>query len=252
MDKIVFITGASSGIGAGCARKFASQGASLILNARNVNKLSALKEELEKQYGAKIYLLPFDVRDRKAATSALESLPKEWQSIDILVNNAGLVIGTDKEQEGSLDEWDIVIDTNIKALLAMTRLIVPGMVERKRGHIINIGSIAGKEVYPKGNVYCASKFAVDAINKGMRMDLNAYNIRVGAINPGLVQTEFSLVRFKGDEERAKQSYKGFKPLKPEDIANIIRFMLEVPEHVNIADLTVLPSAQAGPGLVRKK
>ena len=148
MDKIVFITGASSGIGAGCARKFASQGASLILNARNVNKLSALNEELEKQYGTVVYLLPFDVRDRKAATSALESLPKEWQSIDILVNNAGLVIGTDKEQEGSLDEWDIVIDTNVKALLAMTRLIVPGMVERKRGHIINIGSIAGDAAYP--------------------------------------------------------------------------------------------------------
>ena len=166
MDKIVFITGASSGIGAGCARKFASQGASLILNARNVNKMSALKEELEKQYGAKIYLLPFDVRDRKAATSALESLPKEWQSIDILVNNAGLVIGTDKEQEGSLDEWDIVIDTNIKALLAMTRLIVPGMVERKRGHIINIGSIAGDAAYPGGSVYCATKAAVKALSDG--------------------------------------------------------------------------------------
>lgn len=183
MDKIVFITGASSGIGAGCARKFASQGASLILNARNVNKLSALKEELEKQYGTEIYLLPFDVRDRKAATSALESLPKEWQSIDILVNNAGLVIGTDKEQEGSLDEWDIVIDTNVKALLAMTRLIVPGMVERKRGHIINIGSIAGDAAYPGGSVYCATKAAVKALSDGLRIDLVDTPLRVTNIKP---------------------------------------------------------------------
>ena len=202
MDKIVFITGASSGIGAGCARKFASQGASLILNARNVNKLSALKEELEKQYGAKIYLLPFDVRDRKAATSALESLPKEWQSIDILVNNAGLVIGTDKEQEGSLDEWDIVIDTNIKALLAMTRLIVPGMVERKRGHIINIGSIAGDAAYPGGSVYCATKAAVKALSDGLRIDLVDTPLRVTNIKPGLVETNFSVVRFRGDKEKA--------------------------------------------------
>ena len=202
MDKIVFITGASSGIGAGCARKFASQGASLILNARNVNKLSALKEELEKQYGAKIYLLPFDVRDRKAATSALESLPKEWQSIDILVNNAGLVIGTDKEQEGSLDEWDIVIDTNIKALLAMTRLIVPGMVERKRGHIINIGSIAGDAAYSGGSVYCATKAAVKALSDGLRIDLVDTPLRVTNIKPGLVETNFSVVRFRGDKEKA--------------------------------------------------
>ena len=224
MDKIVFITGASSGIGAGCARKFASQGASLILNARNVNKLSALKEELEKQYGAKIYLLPFDVRDRKAATSALESLPKEWQSIDILVNNAGLVIGTDKEQEGSLDEWDIVIDTNIKALLAMTRLIVPGMVERKRGHIINIGSIAGDAAYPGGSV----------------------------IKPGLVETNFSVVRFRGDKEKADNVYKGIRPLTGDDIAETVYFAASVPEYMQIAEMLVMPTNQATGTIVSRK
>ncbi len=225
MDKIVFITGASSGIGAGCARKFASQGASLILNARNVNKLSALKEELEKQYGAKIYLLPFDVRDRKAATSALESLPKEWQSIDILVNNAGLVIGTDKEQEGSLDEWDIVIDTNIKALLAMTRLIVPGMVERKRGHIINIGSIAGDAAYPGGSVYCATKAAVKALSDGLRIDLVDTPLRVTNIKPGWWKQIFSC-SFPGDKEKADNVYKGIRPLTEMILRK--RFILQLP------------------------
>ena len=252
MDKIVFITGASSGIGAGCARKFASQGASLILNARNVNKLSALKEELEKQYGAKIYLLPFDVRDRKAATSALESLPKEWQSIDILVNNAGLVIGTDKEQEGSLDEWDIVIDTNIKALLAMTRLIVPGMVERKRGHIINIGSIAGAAAYPGGSVYCATKAAVQALSDGLRIDLVDTPLRVTNIKPGLVETNFSVVRFRGDKEKADNVYKGIRPLTGDDIAETVYFAASVPEYMQIAEMLVMPTNQATGTIVSRK
>lgn len=252
MDKIVFITGASSGIGAGCARKFASQGASLILNARNVNKLSALKEELEKQYGAKIYLLPFDVRDRKAATSALESLPKEWQSIDILVNNAGLVIGTDKEQEGSLDEWDIVIDTNIKALLAMTRLIVPGMVERKRGHIINIGSIAGDAAYSGGSVYCATKAAVKALSDGLRIDLVDTPLRVTNIKPGLVETNFSVVRFRGDKEKADNVYKGIRPLTGDDIAETVYFAASVPEYMQIAEMLVMPTNQATGTIVSRK
>ena len=232
MDKIVFITGASSGIGAGCARKFASQGASLILNARNVNKLSALKEELEKQYGAKIYLLPFDVRDRKAATSALESLPKEWQSIDILVNNAGLVIGTDKEQEGSLDEWDIVIDTNVKALLAMTRLIVPGMVER--------------------SVYCATKAAVKALSDGLRIDLVDTPLRVTNIKPGLVETNFSVIRFRGDKEKADNVYKGIRPLTGDDIAETVYFAASVPEYMQIAEMLVMPTNQATGTIVSRK
>ena len=240
MDKIVFITGASSGIGAGCARKFASQGASLILNARNEEKLSALKEELEQQYGA------------RAATSALESLPKEWQSIDILVNNAGLVIGTDKEQEGSLDEWDIVIDTNIKALLAMTRLIVPGMVERKRGHIINIGSIAGDAAYPGGSVYCATKAAVKALSDGLRIDLVDTPLRVTNIKPGLVETNFSVVRFRGDKEKADNVYKGIRPLTGDDIAETVYFAASVPEYMQIAEMLVMPTNQATGTIVSRK
>ena len=209
MDKIVFITGASSGIGAGCARKFASQGASLILNARNEEKLSALKEELEQQYGARVCLLPFDVRDRKTAAEALASLPDEWKAIDILINNAGLVIGVDKEHEGNLDEWDIVIDTNIKSLLAMTRLVVPGMVARGRGHIINIGSIAGDAAYAGGSVYCATKAAVKALSDGLRIDLVDTPLRVTNIKPGLVETNFSVVRFRGDKDKADNVYKVF-------------------------------------------
>ena len=210
------------------------------------------KEELEKQYGAKIYLLPFDVRDRKAATSALESLPKEWQSIDILVNNAGLVIGTDKEQEGSLDEWDIVIDTNIKALLAMTRLIVPGMVERKRGHIINIGSIAGDAAYPGGSVYCATKAAVKALSDGLRIDLVDTPLRVTNIKPGLVETNFSVVRFRGDKEKADNVYKGIRPLTGDDIAETVYFAASVPEYMQIAEMLVMPTNQATGTIVSRK
>lgn len=192
--KVVFITGASSGIGEGCARKFASEGSDLILNARNVGKLGALKSELEQKYGVKVLLLPFDVRDRKAASDALASLSGRWKDIDVLINNAGLVIGVDKEFEGSLDEWDIVIDTNVKALLAMTRMVVPGMVARGRGHIINIGSIAGDAAYPGGSVYCATKAAVKALSDGLRIDLVDTPLRVTNIKPGLVETNFSVIR----------------------------------------------------------
>ena len=200
--KIVLITGASSGIGEGCARKFAMNGYRLILNGRNVEKLNAVKKELLEKYGADVYLLPFDVRDRQAARAALESLPEEWKAVDILVNNAGLVIGVDKEHEGNLDEWDIVIDTNVKALLAMTRLVVPGMVERGRGHVINMGSIAGDYAYPGGSVYCACKAAVKALSDGLRIDLVDTPIRVTNIKPGLVETNFSVVRFRGNREAA--------------------------------------------------
>ena len=244
MDKIVFITGASSGIGAGCARKFASQGASLILNARNEEKLSALKEELEQQYGARVCLLPFDVRDRKTAAEALASLPDEWKAIDILINNAGLVIGVDKEHEGNLDEWDIVIDTNIKSLLAMTRLVVPGMVARGRGHIINIGSIAGDAAYAGGSVYCATKAAVKALSDGLRIDLVDTPLRVTNIKPGLVETNFSVVRFRGDKDKADNVYKGIAPLTGDDIAETVYFAASVPEYMQIAEMLVMPTYQA--------
>ena len=244
MDKIVFITGASSGIGAGCARKFASQGASLILNARNEEKLSALKEELEQQYGARVCLLPFDVRDRKTAAEALASLPDEWKAIDILINNAGLVIGVDKEHEGNLDEWDIVIDTNIKSLLAMTRLVVPGMVARGRGHIINIGSIAGDAAYAGGSVYCATKAAVKALSDGLRIDLVDTPLRVTNIKPGVVETNFSVVRFRGDKDKADNVYKGIRPLTGDDIAETVYFAASVPEYMQIAEMLVMPTYQA--------
>lgn len=244
MDKIVFITGASSGIGAGCARKFASQGASLILNARNEEKLSALKEELEQQYGARVCLLPFDVRDRKTAAEALASLPDEWKAIDILINNAGLVIGVDKEHEGNLDEWDIVIDTNIKSLLAMTRLVVPGMVARGRGHIINIGSIAGDAAYAGGSVYCATKAAVKALSDGLRIDLVDTPLRVTNIKPGLVETNFSVVRFRGDKDKADNVYKGIRPLTGDDIAETVYFAASVPDYMQIAEMLVMPTYQA--------
>lgn len=202
-DKIVLITGATSGIGEGCARKFASQGANLILNGRNIQKLDALKADLENRFGVRILLLPFDVRDREAATTAIASLSGKWADIDILVNNAGLVIGVDKEFEGNLDEWDIVIDTNVKGLLAMTRLVVPGMVKRGRGHIINIGSIAGDAAYPGGSVYCATKAAVKALSDGLRIDLVDTPLRVTNIKPGMVETNFTVVRYRGDKEACR-------------------------------------------------
>lgn len=251
MDKIVFITGASSGIGAGCARKFASQGARLVLNARNVEKLDALKKDLEEKYQAQVYLLPFDVRDRQATAAALASLPAEWQAIDVLVNNAGLVIGMDKEHEGCLDEWDIVIDTNIKALLAMTRLVVPGMVERGRGHIINIGSVAGDAAYAGGSVYCATKAAVKALSDGLRIDLVDTPLRVTNIKPGLVETNFSVVRFRGDKAAADQVYQGIRPLTGDDIAETVYFAASVPEYMQIAEVLVMPTYQASGTVVSR-
>ena len=252
MNKIVLITGASSGIGEGCARKFASEGARLILNARSVDKLEALAQELKEKYGTDSYIMPFDVRDRKAASEALASLPAEWQAIDVLINNAGLVIGVDKEHEGDLDEWDIVIDTNIKSLLSMTRMVVPGMVERGRGHIINIGSIAGDAAYPGGSVYCATKAAVKALSDGLRIDLVDTPLRVTNIKPGMVETNFSVIRFRGDKDKADNVYKGIRPLTGKDIAEVAYFAASAPEYMQIAEVLVMPTNQATGTIAYKK
>jgi len=250
MAKIALITGATSGIGKATAKLFAKQGFNLILCGRRQERLEQLRNELGRD--TTIFTLNFDVRNREDVFSAIESLPKEFSEIDILVNNAGNAHGLDPIDKGSPDDWDAMLDINVKGLLYMSKAIIPKMTERKSGHIINIGSTAGKEVYPNGNVYCASKHAVDAINQGMRIDLNAYGIRVGAVNPGLVETEFSDVRFKGDSERAANVYKGFQPLRPEDIADIILFVVTRPYHVNIADLVVMPTAQASSTIVNKE
>lgn len=252
-NKTVFITGASSGIGNGCARKFAKEGWNLILNARNESKLKELKSELESEYPEiEIYLLPFDVRNREQIKAALEELPSEWKAIDVLVNNAGLVIGVDKEFEGNLDEWDIVIDTNIKGLLAMTRLVVPGMVERGRGHIINIGSIAGDAAYPGGSVYCATKAAVKALSDGLRIDLVDTPLRVTNVKPGMVETNFTVVRYRGDKDAADNFYKGIRPLTGEDVAETVYFAASAPEHIQIAEVLLMPTYQATGTISYKK
>lgn len=249
--KTILITGASSGIGEGCARKFASQGARLILNARSTDKLRDLADELKEKYGTECYVMPFDVRDRESAAAALDALPEEWKSIDVLINNAGLAIGTDKEHEGNADEWDVMIDTNIKALLSMTRLIVPGMIEQGRGHIINIGSIAGDAAYPGGSVYCATKAAVKALSDGLRIDLVDTPLRVTNIKPGLVETNFSVVRFRGDKEKADNVYRGLKPLNGDDIAEVVYFAASAPEHMQVAEVLVMPTYQATGTIVSK-
>jgi NADP-dependent 3-hydroxy acid dehydrogenase YdfG len=242
--KIIFITGASSGIGKSCARKFASQGAGLILNSRNTPKLEILKVELESAYGIHVYLLPIDVRDRQVIMHSLNSLPEDLKKIDILINNAGLVIGVDKEHEGSLDEWDIVIDTNIKGLLAMTRMIVPGMIERQSGHIINIGSIAGDVAYPEGSVYCATKAAVKALSDGLRIDLVDTPLRVTNIKPGMTEANFSVIRYRGNKQTADNFYRGIYPLTGDDVAETVYFAASAPTHVQIAEILLMPTNQA--------
>ncbi len=249
MDKNVLITGATSGIGKATAELLANEGYNLILCGRRVERLEELEKKLSRK--SKIKTLSFDVRDRKTVAAEIAGLEDEWKEIDILLNNAGNAHGLGPVHEGNIDDWDAMIDINVKGLLYVSKAIVPGMVERKSGHIINIGSIAGKEVYPNGNVYCASKYAVDAINQGMRIDLNQYGIKVTAINPGLVETEFSLVRFKGDKKRANANYQGYKPLSAEDIAEVILFTIQRPSHVNICDLLILPTAQASATIVNK-
>ena len=249
MSKIVFITGASSGIGTACARKFAEGGYTLLLNARNVDKLQTLKTELENAYSTDILLLPFDVRDREAAAKALATLPDSHQAIDVLVNNAGLALGMDKEYEGTEENYDTMIDTNITALLMITRLVVPGMVKRGKGHIINIGSVAGDAAYPGGSVYCATKAAVKVLSDGLRMDLVDTPLRVTNVKPGLVETNFSVTRFAGDKERADKVYQGIKPLTGEDIAEVVYFAASAPAHVQIAEVLVLTTHQATGSLV---
>lgn len=249
MTHTALITGATSGIGKATALAFAAKGINLILCGRRKDALEKLAEELGSRVN--IHTLRFDVRDNQEVSKAIQSLPADFSQIDILVNNAGNAHGLDPIHKGNLEDWDSMIDINVKGLLYVSKAVIPQMADRKSGHIINIGSIAGKEVYPNGNVYSASKHAVDAINKGMRIDLNGLGIRVGAINPGLVETGFSEVRFKGDTERAQSVYEGYQPLIPEDIADIIVFMVTRPPHVNIADLLVLPTAQASSSILYK-
>lgn len=242
-NKIVLITGATSGIGRACAHKFASMGADIILNGRKVELMEEIKNELIAM-GVDVLLLPFDVRDREAMRSAVDSLEGKWKNIDVLINNAGLVFGVDKEFEGSLDEWDIMIDTNIRALLAMTRMVVPAMVERGAGHIINIGSIAGDAAYPGGSVYCATKAAVKALSDGLRIDLVDTPLRVTNIKPGMVETNFSVTRYRGDKEKADAFYKGIHPLCGADIAEVAYYAASAPAHVQIAEVLVMPTNQA--------
>lgn len=249
-NTIALITGATSGIGYATAKLFAKHGIGLILCGRRRERLDTIKAELGLL--TRVWILNFDIRDRQEVLASISSLPEDFSNINILINNAGNAHGLDTIDEGSLDDWDAMLDINVKGLLYVTKAILPRMILQKSGHIINIGSTAGKEVYPRGNVYCASKHAVDALNQGMRIDLHQYGIRVGAVNPGLVETEFSKVRFKGDTERAANVYKGFEPLKAEDIADIIYFVVTRPYHVNIADLVVMPTAQANSVTVNKQ
>ncbi len=251
MNKIVLITGATSGIGLGCARKFAENGDKLILTGRNENKLAEIRKEMTDK-GCQVLTLAFDVRDREKAMQYINDLPEEWKPIDVLVNNAGLALGLEPEYEGDPDDWETMIDTNIKGLLMMTRLVVPGMIERGRGHIINIGSVAGDAAYAGGNVYCATKAAVKALSDGLRIDVADTPIRVTNLKPGLVETNFSNVRFHGDSERAATVYKGIKPLTGDDIADVAVYAANAPEHVQIAEVLILATHQASGSVIVRK
>lgn len=244
MNKTVFITGASSGFGKATADVFASNGYNLIINGRRSDRLDAIRIELEKKYGVEVLPLIFDVSKRNEVFEAIGKLPAKWQSIDVLVNNAGLALGRDYFDEANLDDWDIMLDTNVKGLLYVSKAVLPFMTARNKGHVINIGSTAGKEVYEKGNVYCASKYAVDAITKAMRMDLLQHLIKVTSIHPGAAETEFSMVRFKGDESSAKKVYEGYKALSAKDVADVVYYVTTLPDHVCINDLVITCLAQA--------
>ncbi|MGI8599301.1 MAG: SDR family NAD(P)-dependent oxidoreductase [Chitinophagaceae bacterium] len=252
MNKIVLITGATAGFGEACAYKFAENGYNLILNGRRNERLEILKEKLQKLFNVNIHLLPFDVRNKEQVFTSLEQVPQEWRSIDVLVNNAGLALGRDLIQEGDIEDWDTMIDTNVKGLLYVTRAVVPWMIENKKGHIINLGSIAGKEVYERGNVYCASKFAVDALTKSMRIDLLEHQIKVTSINPGAAETEFSLVRFKGNEEASKRIYEGYTPLTAKDVAEVVYYVTTLPQHVCVNELSITSTQQASAVYFNKK
>jgi len=251
MKKIVLITGATSGIGRACATKFAENGDKLILTGRNETKLQDIKDELTAK-GTEVVTLVFDVRDREQARQCLSTLPEEWQQIDVLVNNAGLALGLEPEYDGNADDWETMIDTNIKGLLTMTRLVVPGMVERNRGHVINVGSVAGDAAYAGGNVYCATKAAVKALTDGLRIDVANTAIRVTNLKPGLVETNFSNIRFHGDSERAANVYKGIKPLTGNDIADVAVYAANAPEHVQIAEVLILATHQASGSVIIRK
>lgn len=251
MTKTVLITGATAGIGKATARRFAEAGSRLIISGRRKHLLAELAEELRTSHGVEVLPLYMDIRKRKDVEKSISELPEVWKNIDILVNNAGLAVGLDPITHADPDDWDTMIDTNIKGLLYISRAVIPGMVARGRGHIINLGSIAGKEVYPKGSVYSATKHAVDAITKGMRIDLLTSGIKVTQVSPGAVETEFSMVRFKGDSERAAKVYQGYEPLRGEDIAEIIHFISNLPERVNINDIVIMPKAQASATMFNK-
>ncbi|MFD2147584.1 SDR family oxidoreductase [Mucilaginibacter antarcticus] len=252
MAKIALITGATAGIGEACAKLFASAKYNLILTGRRLDRLEKLAASLNKKYDTEVAVCAFDVRDREQVISNFENLPAKWKKVDVLINNAGLSQGLDPIQSGNVDDWDTMIDTNVKGFLYVSKVVSNWMIANGRGHIVNIGSIAGKEVYPNGNVYCATKHAVDALNQGLRIDLVQHGIKVTAIHPGAVETEFSEVRFKGDKERAKKVYVGFEPLVANDVAETIMFVVSRPKHVNINDLVIMPTAQAtATNIVRK-
>ena len=251
MSKIALITGATSGIGEACAHTFAQQGYNLVLLARREDRLAKIAHHLEDKYAITIKQVFADVRDKESLTAALEVLPTEWKKVDVLINNAGLSQGLDPIDKGDTNDWDTMIDTNVKGLLYVTKIVSNWMIPNQSGHIINIGSIAGKEVYPNGNVYCASKHAVDALSKGMRIDLLPHGIKVTEINPGMVETEFSVVRFKGDEDRAKKVYENLEPLIAEDIADAIWYVVSRPKHVNINDMLIMPAAQATATIINR-
>jgi 3-hydroxy acid dehydrogenase / malonic semialdehyde reductase len=250
--KTVFITGASSGIGVACAEYFAKTGARLLLCARRQDLLLKQAENLRATYNSEVLPIVLDVRDHAAIKAALEALPPEWQAIEVLVNNAGLAAGLDSVQEGNIQDWEDMIDTNVKGLLYMTRYILPGMINRNAGHVINIGSISGHYVYPKGAVYCATKFAVNALSQGLRMDLLGTKIRVSTIDPGAVETNFSNVRFKGDTQRAAAVYEGMKALTPEDVADAVLYCVTRPSHVNVSEIILMPTDQVSVNMVSRK
>jgi 3-hydroxy acid dehydrogenase / malonic semialdehyde reductase len=251
-NQIILITGASSGIGTACARIFAGAGAKLILAARRLERLQQLADALIKEFGIEIHLLQLDVRDRNAVESAISTLPPAWSDIDILVNNAGLSRGLDKLHEGSFQDWEDMIDTNVKGLLYVSRYVVPGMVSRDRGHVVNLGSIAGHQTYPGGNVYCATKAAVRAISEGLKQDLLGTRVRVTSVDPGMVETEFSQVRFHGNTERAETVYQGVTPLTADDVADVIFFCVTRSPHVNINEVVLMPVDQASATLVNRQ
>lgn len=252
MQKTVIITGATSGIGRSCAIRFAKEGHRIIITGRRRDRLQSIADDLSSRYNVPVYVAPMDVTKRHLVNKAIDCLPDDFRKIDILINNAGLALGLNAINEGNPDQWEVMIDTNIKGLLYVTHATTPLMIENGKGHIINIGSIAGKEAYSSGNVYCATKAAVDSLSKAMRIDLLTRNIKVTQVAPGAVETEFSMVRFSGNEEAAKAVYNGFQPLTPDDVAEVVHYVTTLPAHVNINDLLIMPAAQATASIINRK